>query len=198
MKKNGDKKKHNRNAAAEVQQEYAADKILVFLALAVIILSVDVIFSHHLFSRRNIAPPTEITAEKYIWLKGYPGMAEGVYLFTKQQLDKDFPELGKFLAQEASPGANPIVQAVNFTAAADLQLMPMPPQVANIFLQPIPINRADEDILTSLPGIGPVLAARIVQRREQYGPFNTKEELLQVAGIGPKKFAALIDHVTLD
>jgi competence protein ComEA len=70
--------------------------------------------------------------------------------------------------------------------------------VANIFFQPIPINRADKDILTSLPGIGPVLAERIMQRRNQHGFFKSKDELLQVTGIGPKKFAALVDNITLD
>ena len=70
--------------------------------------------------------------------------------------------------------------------------------MANIFLKPIPINRADKIILTSLPGIGPSLAERIVMRRNQQGPFRSKEELLQVTGIGPKKFAALVEHITID
>jgi DNA uptake protein ComE-like DNA-binding protein len=37
-----------------------------------------------------------------------------------------------------------------------------------------------------------------MQRRNQHGLFKSKDELLQVTGIGPKKFAALVDNITLD
>lgn len=44
------------------------------------------------------------------------------------------------------------------------------------------LNTADADELARLPGIGPVLARRIVERR----PFHSMEELARVPGIGPK------------
>lgn len=49
---------------------------------------------------------------------------------------------------------------------------------------PVDINTADVLQLQTLPGIGPVLAERIVQYREEHGPFQSVEELLQVKGIG--------------
>lgn len=48
----------------------------------------------------------------------------------------------------------------------------------------IDINRADEQTLTMLNGIGEVLAARIVQYRDEHGPFQSLEDLIKVKGIG--------------
>jgi competence protein ComEA len=53
---------------------------------------------------------------------------------------------------------------------------------------PININRATAKELDALPGIGPVLAARIVAYRKTNGPFSTIEDLQKVSGIGGAKF----------
>ncbi len=74
----------------------------------------------------------------------------------------------------------------------------LPPAIANIFFQPISINRAAKETLNALPGIGPVLAERIVLEREDRGPFRSNDELLHIKGLGPKKLARLIDYITLD
>ncbi len=58
-------------------------------------------------------------------------------------------------------------------------------------LLPLDINRADGERLQALPGIGPVLAQRIIAHREAHGPFGRAEGLLAVPGIGPKRFAQL-------
>ena len=52
--------------------------------------------------------------------------------------------------------------------------------------QPVDINRASLAKLTGLPGIGPVLAERIVRYRLKYGPFRSLDQLLEVPGIGAK------------
>ena len=57
---------------------------------------------------------------------------------------------------------------------------------------------AGKEILKTLPGIGPLLAERIIQRRMTAGPFHSKNELLQIAGIGPGKLARLKDHILID
>jgi len=58
---------------------------------------------------------------------------------------------------------------------------------------PININQADETSLQELPGIGPALAAAIVEHRTDHGSFGSVGELLDVAGIGPAKLALLKD-----
>ena len=51
--------------------------------------------------------------------------------------------------------------------------------------------------LEALPGVGPVLAQRIVEHREQHGPFAAVDELQDVPGIGPAIFDGLADAVTV-
>lgn len=52
--------------------------------------------------------------------------------------------------------------------------------------EPIPLNQARAADLELLPGIGPMLARRIVEHRARHGPFHTHEDLLAVHGIGPR------------
>ncbi|MPN41813.1 hypothetical protein SDC9_189368 [bioreactor metagenome] len=55
----------------------------------------------------------------------------------------------------------------------------------------IDINSADASLLSTLPGIGEVLAGRIVEYREQNGPFASVDQLTDVPGIGDGKIEAL-------
>lgn len=57
------------------------------------------------------------------------------------------------------------------------------------------LNRAGVDELQTLPGIGPVTAQRIVEYREQHGPFAEAGDLLHVPGIGPRTLEDVADHV---
>jgi competence protein ComEA len=52
-------------------------------------------------------------------------------------------------------------------------------------------------VLEELPGVGPVLAQRIVDWRTEHGRFTSVDELAEVSGIGEKMFAALQDKVTV-
>jgi competence ComEA-like helix-hairpin-helix protein len=55
----------------------------------------------------------------------------------------------------------------------------------------IDINTASSQELQRLPGVGNVIAERIVAHREQYGPFRRAEHLLMVRGISDRKFRQL-------
>jgi competence protein ComEA len=57
------------------------------------------------------------------------------------------------------------------------------------------LNAATAGELRQLPGIGPVLAGRIVDWRAEHGRFGTVEELRAVRGIGPKLYARLAGQV---
>lgn len=59
----------------------------------------------------------------------------------------------------------------------------------------VDINRASASELESLPGVGPVLAERIVAYREANGPFHEVEDLLDVPGIGESKLASMRDRI---
>jgi competence protein ComEA len=66
------------------------------------------------------------------------------------------------------------------------------PQTAHFVVD---VNAADEAELIQLPGIGPVLARRIIETREASGPFLRPEDLRRVKGIGEKKTAQLRPYV---
>jgi competence protein ComEA len=51
----------------------------------------------------------------------------------------------------------------------------------------IDLNRADEALLTAIPGVGPVLAERIREYLDKKGALTAPEELLEIEGIGPSK-----------
>ena len=59
------------------------------------------------------------------------------------------------------------------------------------------INQATLVELETLPGVGPVLAQRILDFREDHGPFQTVEDLLDVPGIGEAKLASLREHLVV-
>jgi competence protein ComEA len=63
--------------------------------------------------------------------------------------------------------------------------------------QKIDINRAEPWLLEALPGIGGVLAQRIVDYRSQNGPFRTIEDLLKVSGISQGTFEKITDFITV-
>jgi competence protein ComEA len=59
------------------------------------------------------------------------------------------------------------------------------------------LNNADATQLQDLPGVGPVLAERIIAHRDSNGPFQEIEDLLDVPGIGEAKLAAMRDLLTV-
>lgn len=61
----------------------------------------------------------------------------------------------------------------------------------------VALNSADLTALDTLPGVGPVLAQRILDWRTQHGRFTSVDELGEVSGIGEKLLAQLTPLVTL-
>lgn len=82
--------------------------------------------------------------------------------------------------------------AVTAAAVPPLSLMtePTAPSIINI-------NTATVEEIQVLPGIGPLLAQRIVEYREENGPFETNGELMNVSGIGEKKLEEIWDYITV-
>lgn len=74
----------------------------------------------------------------------------------------------------------------------------VPARYALFLQQPLPINRADKASLQLLPGVGPHLAGAISDYIGHHGPLSRAEELLQVAGIGPKTLERLSPFIRID
>lgn len=62
----------------------------------------------------------------------------------------------------------------------------------------IDVNTANAYELEGLPGIGPVLARRIIEYREKHGRFQTLSELKKVSGIGDAKLEAIRDRIHIE
>lgn len=62
---------------------------------------------------------------------------------------------------------------------------------------PLNINGATAEELTQLPGIGLELAERIVAYRRQNGPFWSTEQIMDVEGIGEKRYAEIAPLITI-
>jgi competence protein ComEA len=63
--------------------------------------------------------------------------------------------------------------------------------------EPVDINTAGVERLVELDGIGAVYAQRIVDYREQHGPFDAVNQLADVNGIGPKTLDDIRDQVVV-
>ncbi len=61
----------------------------------------------------------------------------------------------------------------------------------------ISLNNATQDQLETLPGVGPSLAARIIEHRGAIGSFSDLSQLRDVSGIGEKLFAKISQQLTL-
>jgi len=70
------------------------------------------------------------------------------------------------------------------------------PQLLTLGLA-LDLNRATREDLEALPGIGPVLAGRILDYRQTHGPFRHIDDLEHVSGIGPKKLAQVKSYLTI-
>lgn len=63
--------------------------------------------------------------------------------------------------------------------------------------QKVDINRAEVWLLEALPEVGEILAQRIVDYRQQNGPFHNTGELMKVAGIGAATYQRIKDLITV-
>lgn len=61
----------------------------------------------------------------------------------------------------------------------------------------ININKATQTELETLQGIGPSLATRIIEYREENGKFNSIEDIKNVSGIGENKYEAIKDSISV-
>ena len=106
-----------------------------------------------------------------------------------------------FVLRSRSGGAEYVVRNETMRAAAEetppasvLEEEPPVPSAEN----PRNINMADAAALDTLPGIGPVLAGRIVEYRSTHGAFSKKEDLMLVEGIGEGIYGDLRDVITVE
>lgn len=88
------------------------------------------------------------------------------------------------------------VQIQPLPAVTSAAVLPLPVSTEPTVPSIININTATAETLQLLPGIGPLLAERIVAYREENGPFEIPGELMNVSGIGETKLEQIWDYIT--
>lgn len=97
------------------------------------------------------------------------------------------------LALPVYDGQRIMVPSSSFSLSTEERVVPFEARPGNPLVN---VNTASSKELESLPGIGEVIAQRIIEYREQSGPFYRPEQLLEVKGIGEKKLEAIKDLIT--
>lgn len=94
----------------------------------------------------------------------------------------------------AQPGSAPSASARGGAGSGHAELAQRTPAGTGF---PLSVNHATEGQLQALPGVGPVLAERIVTYRMEQGPFERLEDLLNVKGIGQQTLAQMAPYITV-
>lgn len=98
--------------------------------------------------------------------------------------------LGIFIGRISAPGSMAI-SVDKGTVPKDISASPSPQ------MNKININTADVDALCELPNIGPVTAQRILDYREENGPFISIDQIMDVKGIGQATFDTIEEMITV-
>ena len=154
---------------------------LVFLALGIFLILIYLYKSHR---TDWLTQKTVTDFPRYVWISKSPKTDKSLYLFKAGDI------------KGYTPTAS--VTAIQYDSTGQIDPIPLPAKVANLFFMPITINSADKELLCTLPGIGPTLADRILARRKTTGGFKNPGELLQIDGIGPKKLARIRQHILIN
>lgn len=150
-------------------------RLLVLLAFGALIIIPDINFT--------LMPDSQSAG--FYWLE-LGGVNRSVYRATTSEQVASFSK---------TQGNNQALALVNGTYRATTDVgvksnlaepAPISPGLSFFLGRHLSINSATSEELALIPGIGPVLAGKIITHRQQYGPFNDKQMLLAVPGIGPR------------
>jgi competence protein ComEA len=101
------------------------------------------------------------------------------------------------LARKITDGEQIAVGVAGASASTPVPADPAGTDPSRPATAPVDLNAATAAQLDTLPGVGPVLAQNILEWRDAHGRFDSVDQLREVSGIGPSKFATLRPLVTV-
>jgi len=117
------------------------------------------------------------------------------YLFGRNQ-EKHLIHISVSAASQTEAEASvPATQPIETIPAAQSVVPTV--ETTPVVVFPININTADKETIMALPGIGEVLAQRILAYRNDHGAFSSVEQLMNVKGIGEKRMEEILDYITI-
>lgn len=100
--------------------------------------------------------------------------------------------MGVSLSRDLRSDPAPIIVPQQSDETPGIAASPKPSAIRLIDVNIAPLSELD-----LLPGIGPALGQRIIDHRDEHGPFNRIEDLTQVSGIGPRTLDKMRTLITL-
>jgi len=174
-----------------------------YRALVLVIVGLCLVLPN--LTRNLISPSPAAEPSKrppLVWLETDSAEGDGLYWLANQAEGQQAAALA--LGLTSSPGATLPPQPDAFLPSYRLQAnrhpqaIAAPDDITPLFFQPIPINRATEDTLMVIPGIGKRLATAIIDFRRRTGGITDRQALEEVPGIGAKKGAIISQYVRYD
>ena len=104
---------------------------------------------------------------------------------------------GYFVGRHSSHGSVTIYPGVSVTTQKENNDIQNTPDISDNSLL-IDLNTATAAELDTLPGIGPVIAERIIEYRETNGAFETTSQIMNVNGIGTETYLEIKDLITIN
>lgn len=195
-----------RRAAPRARLGIGAAIVLVLVALAVTVgigiwQGQSAPVEHVTATPQATEPATAAASDAYVHVSGAV-RAPGLYVVGADARVIDAVSAAGGLADDADASAinlaRPVTDGEQLVVPVESEAPPAGPSAGSGSAPGlVSVNTADAAALEELPGIGPALAARIIDWRDTEGPFATVDDLLAVSGIGPKVLESLRDLVTV-
>jgi len=133
----------------------------------------------------------QVSEPKANYSEEYYAELESIFAERSQVIEAERHEI----LQRYQPFEEDEADVYTVTATADTTLTEKAAPADTVLIN---INTADSETLQKLPGIGPAYAERIIEWRKENGKFESKEQLLEIRGIGPVRLENIRPLITIE
>lgn len=173
-------------------------KIIYGLLILIVCILVGIWFLQPIITKKEVITPTESTKAPaiYVYVTGaieHPGLYEVSEDTTWSKLLEKAGPLLPYADVAQVPMAEPFQQTTHIHIPFAYDGKPE----ALLRKEKININQASIEELRKLPGVGPSIAKRIVEYRQERGPFSAVEDIMKVKGIGHGMFKKWESAITV-